>query len=222
MLVLLLRGLFGGVLVGKGLAARLHLGLDRVPHQLELFVDQRRRRLELWALVEPVEQRALDALARRAGELGRQPLARGILQLVERFKPERLGELVVDLGLRGRLDRGRRGLELGRLAGELLAHVVLRERHLQRAGLAGADADQLLLEARDELAGADHDLDALAGAALERLAVDAAVEIDGDAIAGLGLGALALRGIAAVGVGDALDRLVDLGVGDLGDRLLDD
>ena len=51
-------------------------------------------------------------------------------------------------------------------------------------------------------------------------AVDAAGEIDGDAVAGLGLGALALRRIAAVGIGDALDRFIDLGVGDLGDRLL--
>ncbi len=51
--------------------------------------------------------------------------------------------------------------------------VVLRERHLQRAGLARADADQLFLEARNELAGADHDRDALAGAAVEGLTVDA-------------------------------------------------
>jgi hypothetical protein len=48
------------------------------------------------ALVETVEQHALDALARGAGEFGRQPLARGFLQLVERFQAERLGELVVD------------------------------------------------------------------------------------------------------------------------------
>ena len=79
------------------------------------------------AVVETVEQRALDALARGAGELGDQPLARGFLQLVEQFQAERLGELVVDLGLAGRFDQGCRGLELGRLAGELLAGVVLRE-----------------------------------------------------------------------------------------------
>jgi hypothetical protein len=69
--------------------------------------------------------------------------------------------------------------------------------------------------------GADHDLDALAGAAVERRAVDGALEGDRDAVAGFGLGALALRGIGAVLVGDPLDGLIDIGVGDLGDRLLD-
>ena len=120
-----------------------------------------------------------------------------------------------------RFDQGCGGLELGRLAGELLAGVVLRERNFQRAGLADADADQLLFKARNELAGADHDLDALAGAAVERRAVDGALEGDGDPVAVLGLGALALRGKGTVLVGDALDRLVDVGVGHLDDRLLD-
>ena len=81
----------------------------------------------MWALVEAVEQHALDALARRAGELRSQPLARGLLQLVEQFQTERLGELVVDRGLLRRFDQRRGGLELGRLAGELLAGIVLRE-----------------------------------------------------------------------------------------------
>ncbi|MGY3649889.1 hypothetical protein ACVWW2_005180 [Bradyrhizobium sp. LM4.3] len=43
----------------------------------------------------------------------------------------------------------------------------------------------------------------------------------GDAITRFGLGALGLRGIAAIRIGDALDRLVDVGVGDFGDGLLD-
>ena len=48
-----------------------------------------------------------------------------------------------------------------------------------------------------------------------------ALEVDGDAIAVLGLGALGLGRIGAVLVGDALDGLVDLGVGHLDHRLLD-
>jgi hypothetical protein len=60
-------------------------------------------------------------------ELGDQPLARGFLQLVERFQAERLGKLVVDLGLARGFDQGRGGLELGRLAGEFFTRVVLRE-----------------------------------------------------------------------------------------------
>ena len=163
----------------------------------------------------------MTLLAGRAGEFGRQPLARGFLQLVERFEAERLGELVVDGGVLRRLDRGRGGLELGRLAGQLFAGVVLRERDLQVAGFAGGDADQLLFEAGNELAGADHDLDILAGAAVERSAVDGALEGDRDPIAGFGLGAFGLGGVGAVLVGDTLDGLIDVGVGDLDDRLLD-
>ena len=116
---------------------------------------------------------------------------------------------------------GRRGLELGGLAGEFFAGVVLGEGNLQVPGLARPDADQLLFEARNELAGADHDLDALAGAAVERHAVDGALEVDGDAVAVLGLGALALGVIGPALVGDALDGFVDIGIGDFDHRLLD-
>ena len=65
------------------------------------------------------------------------------------------------------------------------------------------------------------DLDVLAGAAVERRAVDAALERDRDPIPAFGLGTLAFRGKGAVLVGDPLDGFVDIGVGDLGDRLLD-
>ena len=116
---------------------------------------------------------------------------------------------------------GRRGLELGGLSGQRLARVVLRERHLHRAGLAGADADHLVLKTGDELAGADHELNALALAAVERHAVDGADEVDGDAVALLGLGALGLRRIGPALVGDALDRLVDVAIGHVDHRLLD-
>ena len=57
------------------------------------------------AFVETVEQRTLDALAGGAGEFGDQALARGFLQLVERFEAERLGEFVVDHGIAGHFDR---------------------------------------------------------------------------------------------------------------------
>ena len=60
-----------------------------------------------------------------------------------------------------------RGGELGVLAGELGVAVVLREAGLHRAGVACSDANELVLEAGDEGVGADHDLDALAGAAVE-------------------------------------------------------
>ena len=49
--------------------------------------------------------------------------------------------------------------------------------------LAGLGAGDAFLEARDELALPEHDRDVLGRAALERLAVDLADEVDGDAIA---------------------------------------
>ena len=54
--------------------------------------------------VEPVQQHALDPLTGCACEFGREPLARRLLQLVERFKAERLGKLVIDDGFLRRLD----------------------------------------------------------------------------------------------------------------------
>ena len=74
----------------------------------------------------------------------------------------------------------------------MLGRIGLREGHLHRAGLARGDADELILEAGNEGVRADHDADIAAGAAFERLAVDLAGEVDHDAVAVLGLGALAL------------------------------
>ena len=102
-----------------------------------------------WALVEPVEQHALDALAGSAGKFGGQPLARGFLQLVERFQTERLGELVVDLGFLRRFDQGCRGFEFGRLTGKLVVGIILRERNFQRAGFARGDADAAVPRSRE-------------------------------------------------------------------------
>ena len=55
---------------------------------------------------------------------------------------------------------------------------------LTLALVAGLGADQLVLEARDQLARAELDRHVLARAAFERLAVDLAVEVDDDEVAG--------------------------------------
>ncbi len=110
-------------------------------------------------------------------------------------------------------------VELGILAGEVLGAVGLREGDLHDPLVADLGADELLLEARDERAGAELEVDPLALAALELLAVDAADEVDGDAVAGLGLGALLALGERAALTGHALEGLVDLRVGGLGDEL---
>ncbi len=90
-----------------------------------------------------------------------------------------------------RLDRLHLHLEFGVLPFQALDAVALREGHLDGGLVARLGSAKLLLEAGDELAGAQHQLRVLGRAALERDAVDAADEIDGQLIAILGLGVLA-------------------------------
>ncbi len=101
----------------------------------------------------------------------------------------------------------------------MLGPVGFGEGDLHERLVADLGADELVLEARDERAGAELQIDALALAALELLAVDAADEVDGDAVAALGLRALVALGERAALAGHALQGLVHLRVGRLGDAL---
>jgi len=96
-------------------------------------------------------------LPARAGEFGRQPLARGFLQLFKGFETSVLANsssILVSCG--ASIKYG--GFELGRLAGELLAGVVLRKR-TSGCGFRPMRRDQLLFKARNELPGANRHLD---------------------------------------------------------------
>ena len=108
-------------------------------------------------------------------------------------------------------------IEDGVLAGQLLARIVGREGDLDLALVAGLGADQLILESRDQHAGAKAQMMAFGLAAGEFLAVDAAGEIDHQDIVlhrRTGFGhRLALRLL----LGDALQRLLDLGIGNFDD-----
>ena len=103
---------------------------------------------------------------------------------LEALEAEALGEFVVDGERLAAGDRLHRHVEIGRLAGERAERVILGEGRVDDALVARRDADELVLEAGDERSGAEDDLDVLALAALERIAVDRAVEIDGDPVAG--------------------------------------
>ena len=74
----------------------LEVVLDGLPDVGELVLDQGRRRGELVLGVELVEQLALDLLPRHRAVLLGQALLDRLAKLGERFKAERLGELVVD------------------------------------------------------------------------------------------------------------------------------
>ncbi len=215
------RRLLGGVLVGEAAARGLLLALDLRPDRGELLLDQALRHFERIARRERVEQLALDLLARGASVVGADALAQRLLELIEAFRAQALGEFVVDgEGLRRR-DGLHRHVEIGLLAGELAHRVGLGKRRLNRAPLARDRSEELFLEAGNEGVGADHDLDALARAALERLAVDRADEIDRDAIEVFGLGALGLVGVDAPILGEALERGLDFALLDVGDRPLE-
>ena len=84
--------------------------------------------------------------------------------------------------------------------------VVLGEGHVDVALLAGAHADHLLLEAGDELAAAELEIEAFALAAVEGHAVDEAFKVDVGGVAQLGG---TLDGLNA---GNALGHAVDLSV----------
>ena len=95
-------------------------------------------------------------------------------------------------------------LEGSFLACQLLSVVLLREGNNYVLLVAGLAADQLILEARDECAGAQSQLVMLCLAALERNAVYKALEVD---INGIVLLSLALYGL---GAGVALSHAVQL------------
>ena len=130
-----------------------------------------------------------------------------LAQLVERVEARRVGgEVVVQLGellLAHVLDGD---LELRVLARQVLGLVVVREGHGDRALLAGAHADELLLEAGDEPAGAQLDHLVAALAALEGHVVDRAEVVHDEVVA---LGGPALDGLE---LGLALAQRLDLGV----------
>ena len=153
--------------------------------------------------------------------LARDALLHRALKFIEELKPKRLCEFVVDGDWLRRLDRFQRYVEFRLLAGEIGGRICGGERDLHLPVLAHRHANELVLETRDELAGADIDAHVATGAALERGAVDLAGEVDHGAIALLNLGALAFRRIRLVLLGDVFQRLVDLGIGDLGREALE-
>jgi hypothetical protein len=116
---------------------------------LKLGFDHRRRDREIMLFGELVEQPPLHVGARQAVQLLLDLAADQPAQLLEALQPERLGELLVDLGFAGGLHRLDGHREARRLALELGGLIIGRELDLDVPLLAGLGADQPLLEARD-------------------------------------------------------------------------
>ena len=111
-------------------------------------------------------------------------------------------------------------LEDGVLALEVLSLILLGELDVDIEFVAGVVADDLLLKAGDEVAGAELEVIFLRLAALERFAVAEALEVDDDGVAVLS-GTILDGDHTAVALTNAVDLLVDHLVGDLGGELLD-
>src|SRR5262249_6951552 len=92
-----------------------------------------------------------------------------------------------------------------------------RKRNLHQPRFAGAHADELVLETRDEGAGSDIDADVAAAAAFERRAVDLAGKVDDDAIALFHLRPLPLGSERPVLLRDLVERFLISPVGALRD-----
>ncbi len=123
-----------------------------------------------------------------------------LLELAQVLEAHLLGEFIVDrVPSFGAFDAGHLHVEFGRLAGEFLDAIGVGEGHLHGQFVAGLGADQLVLEARNELAGAEFQRHILGGAAVEGLAVDLADEGDGDLVALRGLAVLGLPGLVLGG-----------------------
>ena len=212
------------------LVARLMLEL--LPDLLELGIDHRFRHREIVAGGELVEQLALHMGAGEAVQLLLDLAPHQLAELIDPLHAHRLGEIVVRLDRACDLHLVDSDVERGRAALQVIDGIGIREGDADDELIIGLCADQLVLEARDQAAGADFQRHAGAGAAVERLAIDLALIIEHDEIALLRLvlgggGIVALlalcepvhRGVDRLGFrldAQALDlQAVDLGLGNV-------
>ena len=141
-----------------------------------------------------------------------------LLVLVQGVKlADVLGELVVHSGQLLGLDFMELNLKHGGLALELLGVVVLGEGDVHVELVAHAVAHHLVLKAGDELAGAQGQLVVVGLAAAKLLAVQVAVEIDGDDVAVLS-GAALYGNHAGVALAHAVNLAVHVLAGDFHGR----
>ena len=110
---------------------------------------------KLCASASVVQQLPLQAAADDAAVIPAELVADRLLQALEIVEAHLLGERVVERGGDRLVDLLDLDREHGVLAGELGVAVVRGEGHVDRPLLAGLGADQLVLEAGNELARAE-------------------------------------------------------------------
>ncbi len=196
---------------------RVHGATDR----LVFLVRQPLGYLEGLAFLELVEQGPFQASAGGLCEFLFDLSAHHILERGQVVHPEKLGEIIVDLDRFRLANFGHLGLEDRVLAGQVGLAVILGKGHLDLYVVAGLGADQLILEAGEELVRAQFEVMALGGAALESLAVDRTGEVDYHHVAVLGPAILGDRLGALVVLGKPANGLVEFLVARLGGHFLE-
>src|ERR1700730_3255822 len=189
------------------------------PDAFEFELHHARRDGEIVILRQLVEQRALQAQTRCALVVALHLLPHFLAQLGKVPEPDGLTELVVDDQRQALAHLLHIDLEHRLLTGEIRDSVIFRERDADSSVLAGAGADQLLLEAGDEAGGTKHDLTVFPAGSWNLLLAAAPLDIDHDDVAALGR-ALGDLGLTLL-FGDSLDRTVDILIGHLDDEPLD-
>ena len=169
------------VMVVRGRRIRVH----RAGDILVFGLVERRRHVEFLAGRQRIKDVLLQRLAQRSRVLAVDLAGDSLAQTGKVFKTKILAKLVIDGGLALFTKFLDGHLEHGRLAGKMCGLILLGEGHVHVTGLADLHADKAVLETRDKAVGAKLQRMPLGSAALERLAVDAADEVDHDDIASL-------------------------------------
>ena len=144
----------------------------------ELGFDHGGRQREAVGGVQRIQDAALQMQAAGGVVVVFDLVAHPVLEGGQIVQAQLLGQLVVDLGFFRRLDLFDGDGEDRVFAGQFGGMIFGGEGHLDIALLAGLGADQLVLEAGNELARAQGQIEILALAAIEFHAIDAADKID--------------------------------------------
>ena len=208
-------GLAGGLevrVLGDPLAGEA--GAELVVHHLDLLVDQHVGQLDGRVGDRVLDDLVAELVAGTVERVAAEPLADVRLERREVLVvAHRLGERVVGVGEDLLAELLEVHLEVGDLAGERRLRVVLRERDVELGGLAGLEADDVRLEARDQAVLAEDQRHPVGLAAVERVAVLRPEEPDDRPVAVLRRAILDRRELCVL-VPQLVDDLVDLRVVD--------
>ena len=206
--IFLFRRLFGGAFVNKALAGALHLAGQRLPDAVEFGLHQLLRQIKAVKLVERIQHIALELHHSHLAKFLGYPGLDHVLELDQILKANLLGKYIINRGFHRLLNRCHLDRKFRRLARQFLDAVSFREGHLHGLLIAGLGARQLVLKARNELAGADFKGHIVSRAAVEYLAIDSADKTDHQAVA---LFSSALPGLKTFGLGgEPLQRLANV------------